>query len=203
VGSPDQLDGAGGGEDEHAWVASWVSEAIDAVEATAGAAASLLIGKSLASLAAPVAADRGLPAVWPTPMLTDERAVAALRRAVAPCLLMGGRLTRCGMAGSRGRSRRTSWRSTGPITECSSWRLAKSAVVLGQVITAVENFLDHQVWPQGNDNGTGSASQAARDGHSSSTRPTARAVAVLVGSPSSMGSRARCSRTDNRCTNRR
>jgi hypothetical protein len=33
--------------------------------------------------------------------------------------------------------------------------LQESAAVLGQVITAVENFLDYQVWPQGNDEGNG------------------------------------------------
>jgi hypothetical protein len=33
-------------------------------------------------------------------------------------------------------------------------RLAASAAVLGQVTTAVENFLDHQVWPQDNEQGT-------------------------------------------------
>jgi hypothetical protein len=29
-------------------------------------------------------------------------------------------------------------------------RLPESAAVLGEVITAVEHFLDHQAWPQGN-----------------------------------------------------
>jgi hypothetical protein len=37
-----------------------------------------------------VAADRGLAAVWFTPLLTDEPTVAALRRATGPTLLAGG-----------------------------------------------------------------------------------------------------------------
>jgi hypothetical protein len=146
----------GGGEGERAWVVSQVSEAVDAVEAAAGAAAPLLIGKSLGSLAAPVAADRGLPAVWLTPMLTDEPALAALRRAVAPCLLIGGTADKVWDG-------RVAQSITPHVLEVDGadhgmfvpGRLAESAEVLGQVITAVENFLDHHVWPQGNDNGTG------------------------------------------------
>jgi len=49
--------------------------------AVATGAAPVVIGKSLGSLAAAVAADQGLAAVWFTPLLTDEPAVAALRRA--------------------------------------------------------------------------------------------------------------------------
>ena len=41
-------------------------------------------------LAAPLVADRGLAAVWFTPLLTDEPTVAALRRAMGPVLLVGG-----------------------------------------------------------------------------------------------------------------
>ena len=80
----------GGGDDERAWVAARVGEAVDAVLAATNVAAPVVIGKSLGSLAAPVAADRGLPAVWLTPILTDELTVAALRRAAPPCLLIGG-----------------------------------------------------------------------------------------------------------------
>ena len=53
-------------------------------------AAPVVVGKSLGSLAAPLVADRGLAAVWFTPLLTDEPTVAALRRATGPCLLVGG-----------------------------------------------------------------------------------------------------------------
>ncbi|MET8149217.1 alpha/beta hydrolase [Actinoplanes sp. NPDC049668] len=50
----------------------------------------LLVGKSLGTLTAPLAADRGLPAVWLTPLLRDAKTVDALRRGAAPYLLAGG-----------------------------------------------------------------------------------------------------------------
>jgi hypothetical protein len=101
-----------------------------------------------------VAAARELPAIWLTPILTDELTVAALRRAAAPCLLIGGTAD-------------TVW--DGPLAKSLTphvleidqadhgmlvpGRLSGSAAVLGQVTTAIENFLDRQVWPQGNDEG--------------------------------------------------
>jgi len=126
------------------------------VEAAAGVAAPLLIGKSLGSLAAPVAADRGLPAVWLTPLLIDEAAVAALHRALAPCLLIGGTADKV-WDGEVARS------ITPHVLEVDGadhgmivpGGLAESAAVLGQVITAVENFLDDHVWPRASDLDTG------------------------------------------------
>ena len=41
-------------------------------------AAPAVIGKSLGSMAAPLVAERGLAAVWFTPLLTDEPTLAAL-----------------------------------------------------------------------------------------------------------------------------
>src|SRR5690242_18861621 len=52
--------------------------------------APLLIGKSLGTHAAGLAAERDLPAVWLTPLLTHPPQVAALARATAPFLLVGG-----------------------------------------------------------------------------------------------------------------
>ncbi|HYA52461.1 MAG TPA: hypothetical protein VEG33_14975 [Streptosporangiaceae bacterium] len=143
-----------GGDDERAWVAARVSEAVDAVAAATGVAAPVVIGKSLGSLAAPVAADRGLPAVWLTPILTDEPTVAALRRAAAPYLLIGGTTDKV-WDGRLARS------LTPHVLEVDGadhgmfvpGPLSQSAAVLGQVATAVENFLDHHVWPQGNKQG--------------------------------------------------
>jgi hypothetical protein len=94
----------------------------------------LLIGKSLGSLAAPVAAGRGLPAVWLTLLLTvwDGR----LARSVTPHVLeIDGADHGMFVPG----------------------RLAESAEVLGRVITAVEDFLDQQVWPHGT--GTGASTR--------------------------------------------
>ena len=52
----------GDDDDERAWVAARVNEAVDAAAAM-GVAAPVVIGKSLGSLAASVTAGRGLPAV--------------------------------------------------------------------------------------------------------------------------------------------
>ena len=49
-----------------------------------------LVGKSMGAFAAGVAADRGLPGIWLTPVLRDSPLPADLRRAAAPFLLVGG-----------------------------------------------------------------------------------------------------------------
>lgn len=107
----------------------------------------LLIGKSLGTHAAAVAADHALPAVRLTPLLTVDAVVAGLRRASAPALLVGGTADRF-------------WDGR-PARELSPHvlevdgadhgmyvpgRLAASAAVLGEIATAVEDFLD-VVWP--------------------------------------------------------
>ena len=120
--------------------------AIDGMTAATGAAP-VMIGKSLGSLAAPVVADRGLAAIWFTPLLTDEPTVAALRRATGPCLLVGG-------TADQFWDEQTARSITPDVIEIHGAdhamfvpALAASATVLGQVITAVEDFLDHTVWP--------------------------------------------------------
>jgi hypothetical protein len=128
-------------------VACQVESAINEVTAATGAAP-VVIGKSLGSLAAPVAADRGLAAVWFTPLLTDEPTVAALRRATGPCLLVGGTADRFW----DGRAARSLPAEVVEIDGADHamfvpGRLTASAAALGQVITAVEDFLDHIVWP--------------------------------------------------------
>lgn len=76
--------------DSYAWVAARVAAALGETAAVTGVTAPVVIGKSLGSLAAPLVADRGLAAVWLTPLLTDEPTALAMRRATAPCLLVGG-----------------------------------------------------------------------------------------------------------------
>lgn len=63
-------EGRGIGE-QREMVASKIAEAVDELTPATGAGP-LVIGKSLGSLAAPVVADRGLAAVWFTPLLTDD-----------------------------------------------------------------------------------------------------------------------------------
>lgn len=102
----------------------------------------LLVGKSLGTLAAPLAADRGLPAVWLTPLLHMPPVVDALDRATAPFLLVGGTAD-------------PSWdgavarRLTPHVVELDQadhalmvpGPLARSAEALGRVCTAVEEFV--------------------------------------------------------------
>ena len=68
----------------------WVGEHASTALAWENAEELLLVGKSLGTLAAPVAAERGLPAVWLTPLLTEPAVVDALTRASRPRLLVGG-----------------------------------------------------------------------------------------------------------------
>jgi pimeloyl-ACP methyl ester carboxylesterase len=128
-------------------VTAQVESAIDEMTAATGAAP-LVIGKSLGSLAAPVVADRGLAAVWFTPLLTDEPTAAALRRATGPCLVVGGTADPFW----DGRAARSLPAEVIEIDGADHsmfvpGRLAASAAALGEVITAVEDFLDHVVWP--------------------------------------------------------
>ncbi len=72
--------------DALAWERTCTERALEA----AGAARVLVIGKSLASLLAAQVSDRGLPAVWLTPLLTERAVVDGLSRAREPTLLVGG-----------------------------------------------------------------------------------------------------------------
>jgi pimeloyl-ACP methyl ester carboxylesterase len=67
----------------------WARSRAEAAAAYAGDV-SLVIGKSLTTRACVVAAERRWPAVWLTPLLTDQETVEALRRRTAPALLIGG-----------------------------------------------------------------------------------------------------------------
>ena len=69
----------------------WVTARLEAAAAFAQEAEEfLVIGKSLSTLAAGAVAERGWPAVWLTPLLNNDEAVAMLRRRTAPALLVGG-----------------------------------------------------------------------------------------------------------------
>jgi hypothetical protein len=70
---------------------AWVRARLDAAAAYAGGAGErLVIGKSLGTLAAGAAAERGWRAVWLTPLLNAPEFVEMLRRRTAPALLIGG-----------------------------------------------------------------------------------------------------------------
>jgi hypothetical protein len=108
----------------------------------------LLIGKSLGTCAAAVAAQRSLPAVWLTPLLSMPWAAAALGRASAPFLLVGGTSDDF-WDGELAR------RLTPHVLEVEGadhgmrvpGPLAESIAVLARVVTGVEEFLD-VLWGQ-------------------------------------------------------
>jgi hypothetical protein len=74
------------GADPAGWARDRARRALDHV----GSAEVVVLGKSLASAAAGLVADRVLPAVWLTPLLNLERVVDDLSRAGRPALLVGG-----------------------------------------------------------------------------------------------------------------
>ncbi|MFC0507326.1 alpha/beta hydrolase [Micromonospora costi] len=121
-------------ESTAAWVADQVSPALD--DPT-----DLLVGKSLGTFAARVAADRALPAVWLTPLLRLPEVVHALGRPAAPFLLVGGTADPS-WDGSAAR------RLTPHLVEIQeadhslmlTGPLARSAEALGRVCTGIEEF---------------------------------------------------------------
>jgi len=80
------LDSLPEGEDAFAWARDRARRALDRTEADEV----VVIGKSLASAAAGLVADRVLPAVWLTPLLDRTGVVDDLSRAARPALLVGG-----------------------------------------------------------------------------------------------------------------
>lgn len=79
------LDEPPAGEDPFAWVRDRALRALDHEPSPLD----VVIGKSLSSDVAGLAAERGLPAVWLTPLLDRPGIVAALARTVRPTLLVG------------------------------------------------------------------------------------------------------------------
>ncbi|HEY2790880.1 MAG TPA: alpha/beta hydrolase [Micromonosporaceae bacterium] len=131
-------------DDDSKAICAQVAARLEAIPA----ARPLLIGKSLGSHAASVAADRDLPAVWITPLLHREWVIDGMRAATQPFLLIGGTADRTWFGDVA--------RSLSPyVLEIDGanhgmfvpGRLADSAAVLGRVATAVEDFLDQVVWP--------------------------------------------------------
>jgi pimeloyl-ACP methyl ester carboxylesterase len=124
------------------WVCAEVWPLLDALGGSP-----LLIAKSLGTNAARLAAERSLPAVWLTPLLTAPWVAAALGRATAPFLLVGGTADQVWDGAV---ARRLSphvlevdgadhgMYVDGPLTD--------SIAVLGRVVLGVEEFLDTIGW---------------------------------------------------------
>jgi len=108
----------------------------------------LLIAKSLGTHAAALAAERDLPAVWLTPLLTHPPQVAALSRATAPFLLIGGGADPM-WDGDVGR-RLTPHVFEVPGADHGMYvpgPVTASIAVLAQVVDAMAEFLDEIGWP--------------------------------------------------------
>jgi predicted alpha/beta-hydrolase family hydrolase len=73
-------------EEPFAWMRDRAERALDSASEEG---AVVVIGKSLGSAAAPLVAERGLAAVWLTPLLIRPEVVAALRATTATALLVG------------------------------------------------------------------------------------------------------------------
>ncbi|MGV9804901.1 alpha/beta hydrolase [Micromonospora chersina] len=128
-------------------IESWVGREVTPLIHTVGGRP-LLIAKSLGTNAAAVAAERSLPAVWLTPLLTLPWVADALSRATAPFLLVGGTADKVwdGEAARRLSPHLLEIEGAdhgmyvpGPLTE--------SIAVLSRVVVAVEEFLDAIDWP--------------------------------------------------------
>ena len=76
---------APGDQDPFEWMRERAERALDAAPGTNVA----VIGKSLGSAAAPIAAKRGLPGVWLTPLLVRPKITEAVLSSTAPVLLVG------------------------------------------------------------------------------------------------------------------
>ncbi len=130
-------------EDMGPWACAQVERALVGLDEP------LLIAKSLGTYATTIAADRGLAAIWLTPILTSDWVVDGLRRATAPFLLVGGTAD-------------PSWRGdlarelTPHVCEVEGadhgfireGPLADSAAAHGELATAAERFLDQVIWPE-------------------------------------------------------
>jgi hypothetical protein len=108
----------------------------------------LLIAKSLGTNAAVLAAERSLPAVWLTPVLTVPWIVTALGHATAPFLLVGGTADAL-WDGELAR------RLSPHVLEVEGadhgmqlpGPLIDTVAVLGRVVVEVEDFLETIGWP--------------------------------------------------------
>jgi hypothetical protein len=124
------------------WVTAQVTPVLDGIDG-----APLLIGKSVGSAAAVLAADRSLPAVWLTPPLHVPWMVAALERSTAPCLLVGGTAD---SYWDGGQARRLSPHVLDVADADHGMNVPGPMVatvnVLARIVAAIDEFLDTIAW---------------------------------------------------------
>jgi hypothetical protein len=121
-----------------AWVRAEVAPLLDRIGGTP-----VLIGKSLGTNAAGLAAERALPAVWLTPVLTLPWVSAAMARATAPFLLVGGTADRLWDSAA-------AHRLSPHVLEVDAadhgmvvpGPAADTVAVLGRIVAAMDEFFD-------------------------------------------------------------
>jgi hypothetical protein len=124
--------------------AVWVR---DQVVGVLGTSRALIIGKSLASLAAGLVAERGLQAIWFTPLLKRPEVVEAITAAAHPPLLVGG-------TGDQLWDGSVARRLSPHVVEIPEGDhalyvpgpVSRTAEVAARVMDAMEEFLDEQAW---------------------------------------------------------
>lgn len=125
-------------------VRAQVAEALDDI---ADNASPLIIGKSLGSLAAALAAERALPAIWLTPLLTVPEVVTAIQSAARPALLIGG-------TADAFWDPATARRISPHVLEIPAadhalhvpGPVSATIAVAGQILDTIEAFIDTHVW---------------------------------------------------------
>jgi pimeloyl-ACP methyl ester carboxylesterase len=103
----------------------------------------VLIGKSLGSFAAVLAAEAELPAIWLTPLLTESMITEAITDSTAPTLLIGGTADKLWVpevAAATGKPVLTVPDADHNLRVPG--RLSNYTDVLGLIGTAIEEFLD-------------------------------------------------------------
>lgn len=128
-------------------IEGWVRDEITPLLDTVGGRP-MLIAKSLGTNAAALAAERSLPAVWLTPILTAPWVAAALSRATAPFMLVGGTADEMWDSESARRLSpyllEVSGANHGMFVPGS---VTNSIAVLSSVIAAIDTFFDVIAWP--------------------------------------------------------
>jgi hypothetical protein len=131
-----------------ATAAHWVIDQIAAVLAAFPVKQPVLVRKSLGTYAAALAAERGLVGIWHTPLLPDPLCVAALRQTPAPFILIGGTADSMwdGVLARELTPHVVEVAGADHGMIVTGEPLARSAEALGNVVTAIEDFLDRWVW---------------------------------------------------------
>ena len=119
---------------------SFVERGAQLLDAEAGDGQTLVLAKSLGSYAAAWASDRGYPAIWLTPVMTDPFVADALSHYAAPSLLIGGTTDRL-WANPSGRPSHQTVLELAEVDHAlhrADWR--GSLVALDDALTAIETF---------------------------------------------------------------